>query len=65
MTPEQMRDASLLELFSLEAEAQTQVLNTGLIALERNPTRPISSKPACVPRTRSKARRGSSASTPG
>ncbi|MGE1083001.1 hybrid sensor histidine kinase/response regulator [Pseudomonas shirazensis] len=38
MTPEQMRDASLLELFSLEAEAQTQVLNTGLIALERNPT---------------------------
>ncbi|WDY56961.1 hybrid sensor histidine kinase/response regulator [Pseudomonas sp. PSKL.D1] len=38
MTPEQMRDASLLELFSLEAEAQTQVLNAGLIALERNPT---------------------------
>jgi two-component system sensor histidine kinase and response regulator WspE len=38
MTPEQMRDASLLELFSLEAEAQTQVLITGLMALERNPT---------------------------
>ena len=38
MTPEQMRDASLLELFSLEAEAQTQVLSTGLLALERNPT---------------------------
>ncbi|MNG84959.1 Gliding motility regulatory protein [compost metagenome] len=38
MTPEQMRDASLLELFSLEAEAQTQVLNAGLMALERNPT---------------------------
>nr|WP_314617436.1 hybrid sensor histidine kinase/response regulator [uncultured Pseudomonas sp.] len=38
MTPEQMRDASLLELFSLEAEAQTQVLSTGLMALERNPT---------------------------
>ena len=38
MTPEQMRDASLLELFSLEAEAQTQVLNEGLLALERNPT---------------------------
>ena len=38
MTPEQMRDASLLELFSLEAEAQTQVLNAGLLALERNPT---------------------------
>jgi two-component system sensor histidine kinase and response regulator WspE len=33
-----MRDASLLELFSLEAEAQTQVLSTGLMALERNPT---------------------------
>lgn len=38
MTPEQMRDASLLELFSLEAEAQTQVLSAGLMALERNPT---------------------------
>jgi len=38
MTPEQMRDTSLLELFSLEAEAQTQVLNAGLLALERNPT---------------------------
>lgn len=38
MTPEQVRDASLLELFSLEAEAQTQVLNAGLLALERNPT---------------------------
>jgi len=37
MTPEQMRDASLLELFSLEADAQTQVLNSGLLALERNP----------------------------
>ncbi|MDY7559295.1 hybrid sensor histidine kinase/response regulator [Pseudomonas sp. CCC3.2] len=38
MTPEQMRDASLFELFALEAEAQTQVLSTGLLALERNPT---------------------------
>ncbi|MFK3681729.1 MULTISPECIES: hybrid sensor histidine kinase/response regulator [Pseudomonas] len=38
MTPEQMRDASLLELFALEAEAQTQVLSAGLMALERNPT---------------------------
>ncbi|MFJ4053586.1 hybrid sensor histidine kinase/response regulator [Pseudomonas sp. NPDC089743] len=38
MTPEQMRDASLLELFSLEADAQTQVLITGLMALERDPT---------------------------
>lgn len=40
MTPEQMRDASLLELFSLEAEAQTQVLSAGLMALERNPAQP-------------------------
>ncbi|EJM72398.1 hybrid sensor histidine kinase/response regulator [Pseudomonas sp. GM55] len=38
MTPEQMRDTSLLELFSLEAEAQTQVLSAGLLALERDPT---------------------------
>ncbi|WP_430310378.1 hybrid sensor histidine kinase/response regulator [Pseudomonas sp. PONIH3] len=40
MTPEQMRDASLLELFSLEAETQTQVLSAGLMALERNPAQP-------------------------
>ncbi|QCG64476.1 hybrid sensor histidine kinase/response regulator [Pseudomonas veronii] len=33
-----MRDASLLELFSLEADAQTQILSAGLLALERNPT---------------------------
>ncbi|WP_339531642.1 hybrid sensor histidine kinase/response regulator [Pseudomonas mucidolens] len=38
MTPDQMRDASLLELFSLEADTQTQVLSAGLLALERNPT---------------------------
>lgn len=38
MTPEQMRDTSLLELFSLEAEAQTQILSAGLLALERDPT---------------------------
>src|SRR5471032_2042505 len=38
MTPDQMRDSSLLELFSLEAEAQTQVLSAGLLALERDPT---------------------------
>ncbi|POA20548.1 hybrid sensor histidine kinase/response regulator [Pseudomonas sp. FW300-N1A1] len=38
MTSDQMRDASLLELFSLEAEAQTQVLSAGLLALERDPT---------------------------
>jgi two-component system sensor histidine kinase and response regulator WspE len=37
MTPDQMRDASLFELFTLEAEAQTQVLSAGLLALERNP----------------------------
>lgn len=28
MTPDQMRDASLLELFRMEAEAQKQVLDT-------------------------------------
>lgn len=38
MTPDEMRDASLFELFTLEAEAQTQVLSAGLLALERNPT---------------------------
>ncbi|MCP1441447.1 two-component system sensor histidine kinase and response regulator WspE [Pseudomonas sp. GGS8] len=38
MTPDQMRDASLLELFSMEAEAQTLVLSAGLLALERDPT---------------------------
>ncbi|MCS3470543.1 two-component system sensor histidine kinase and response regulator WspE [Pseudomonas sp. JUb42] len=38
MTPDQMRDASLFELFTLEAEAQTQVLSLGLLALERDPT---------------------------
>ncbi|SDH73910.1 two-component system, chemotaxis family, sensor histidine kinase and response regulator WspE [Pseudomonas flavescens] len=37
MTPDQMRDASLLELFKLEAQAQTQVLNDGLLVLERDP----------------------------
>ncbi|WP_122665249.1 hybrid sensor histidine kinase/response regulator [Pseudomonas viridiflava] len=38
MTPDEMRDASLFELFTLEAEAQTQVLSAGLLALERDPT---------------------------
>lgn len=38
MTPDQMRDASLLELFRLEAEEQTNVLNAGLLVLEREPT---------------------------
>ncbi|MFJ9991251.1 hybrid sensor histidine kinase/response regulator [Pseudomonas putida] len=47
MTPEQMRDASLLELFSLEAEAQTQVLSAGLLALERNPAQ-VDQLEACM-----------------
>ena len=38
MTPDQMRDASLLDLFRLEAEAQKQVLDTGLLVLERDPS---------------------------
>lgn len=38
MTPDQMRDASLLDLFRLEAEAQKQVLDSGLLILERDPT---------------------------
>ncbi|WFC64121.1 hybrid sensor histidine kinase/response regulator [Pseudomonas sp. REST10] len=38
MTPDQMRDASLLDLFRLEAEAQKQVLDTGLLILERDPS---------------------------
>ncbi|AKQ61163.1 hybrid sensor histidine kinase/response regulator [Bordetella hinzii] len=37
MNPEQMRDASLLELFQMEARSQVQVLNTGLLALEKDP----------------------------
>jgi two-component system sensor histidine kinase and response regulator WspE len=39
MTPDEMRDASLLELFRLEAEAQTRVLGEGLLLLEQEPTR--------------------------
>ncbi|RRV22176.1 hybrid sensor histidine kinase/response regulator [Pseudomonas sp. o96-267] len=38
MTPDQMRDASLLDLYRLEAEAQKQVLDTGLLILERDPS---------------------------
>ncbi|ARU87731.1 hybrid sensor histidine kinase/response regulator [Pseudomonas sp. M30-35] len=38
MTPDQMRDAPLLELFRLEAEEQVNVLNAGLLVLERDPT---------------------------
>ncbi|MGO4331652.1 hybrid sensor histidine kinase/response regulator [Cupriavidus sp. M-11] len=37
MNPDQLRDASLLELFALEAQSQADVLNAGLLALERNP----------------------------
>ncbi|WP_445682254.1 hybrid sensor histidine kinase/response regulator [Radicibacter daui] len=35
MNPDDMRDASMLELFRMEAEAQCAVLNSGLIELER------------------------------
>ncbi|KNE27868.1 hybrid sensor histidine kinase/response regulator [Achromobacter spanius] len=38
MNPEEMRDASLLELFQLETRTQVQVLNNGLLALEHDPT---------------------------
>jgi len=38
VNPDQMRDASLLELFQLETRTQVQVLNDGLLALEKNPT---------------------------
>lgn len=38
MNPEQMRDASLLELFQMETRSQVQVLNSGLLALEQDPT---------------------------
>ncbi|CAG9173278.1 hybrid sensor histidine kinase/response regulator [Cupriavidus pinatubonensis] len=37
MNADQLRDASLLELFALEAESQAEVLNAGLLALERDP----------------------------
>lgn len=38
MNPEQLRDASMLDLFALEADVQAEVLNTGLLALERDAT---------------------------
>lgn len=38
MNPDQIRDASLLELFQMETRSQVQVLNNGLLALEHNPT---------------------------
>ena len=37
MNPDQLRDASLLELFAIEAESQTAVLNETLLELERDP----------------------------
>ncbi|OZI33118.1 hybrid sensor histidine kinase/response regulator [Bordetella genomosp. 1] len=37
MNPDQMRDASLLELFQIETRTQVQVLNNGLLALEQDP----------------------------
>lgn len=65
MTPEQMRDASLLELFSLEAEAQTLVLSVGLLALERDPTL-ADQLESCMRAAHSlKGRRGSLALMPG
>jgi two-component system sensor histidine kinase and response regulator WspE len=38
MNSDQIRDASLLELFQMEAVAQAEVLNGGLVSLERDPT---------------------------
>ena len=38
MNADQLRDASLLELFQMEAVSQAEVLNGGLLALERDPT---------------------------
>ena len=38
MTPEQMRDVSLLDLYRMEADAQAQVLDAGLLVLEREPS---------------------------
>lgn len=38
MTPEQMRDASMIELFKAEAQQLASVLSQGLLTLEREPT---------------------------
>ena len=38
MSLDAYRDSSMLELFQMEAKTQTEVLNTGLLALERDPT---------------------------
>ncbi|AOB32094.1 chemotaxis protein CheA [Bordetella sp. H567] len=37
MSPNPLRDASLLDLYKMEAAAQVQVLDAGLLALERDP----------------------------
>ncbi len=65
MTPDQMRDASLLELFSLEAEAQVQVLSAGLLALERDPTQADYLESCMRAAHSSRARRALSGWTPG
>ncbi len=38
--PEDLQNASMLDLFRMEAEAQAGVLNAGLLALERSPSDP-------------------------
>lgn len=38
MNPDQLRDASMLELFAMEADSQAGVLGDCLLALERDPT---------------------------
>ncbi|HEX5420780.1 MAG TPA: Hpt domain-containing protein, partial [Gammaproteobacteria bacterium] len=40
MTPAQLADATMIELFRLEADDQTRVLTDGLLALEREPAAP-------------------------
>ncbi len=47
MTLNAYRDASMLELFQMEAQAQTDVLTQGLLALERDP-RAASHLEACM-----------------
>ncbi|HTK01019.1 MAG TPA: hybrid sensor histidine kinase/response regulator [Bordetella sp.] len=37
MNPNSLRDASLLDLYKMEADAQVQVLDAGLLALEHDP----------------------------
>ncbi len=60
MSAEDLSSMSMLELFRVEAESQAQVLTAGLLALERLRPRPTSSKRACAPPIRSRARRASS-----